>query len=371
MQRAETAVEESSGGVFGGIYGNEAALRHLQSDLDQDAVAHAYLFYGPAGLGKRTVARRLGAALVSGGDPAAGERAQRGLHPDLQEITPDGGFTTIGQVRTVVRLAAGRPFEGLRRVFVLEADTLNVPAANALLKTLEEPEAGAVFILLANSSDSVLPTVVSRTRPVRFSPAPAATVAAFLKERRVPGEEARLSAALGRGSFGLALRYAGENELKELREAVFEAAFLLDADFEERHGAVAGIVEKAQSVGDARESRYLESFEEPDRRAKDAAKRVGKAARDGAVRETLDLLALAYRDAAVVGAGAAELAANVDRLAEIERYVAEHPGADWAGAASEVGEARPALTYNVAPEALLEVTLSRARHWLLREERRS
>ena len=267
----------------------------------------------------------------------------------------------------MVRLASGRPFEGARRVFILKADTLNAPAANALLKTLEEPDAGAVFMLLTNSLESVLPTVVSRARPVRFSPAPVSTVAAFLEARRVPEEKVRLSAELGRGSFGLALRYAGEDELGRLREAVFEAAFLLSGDFEDLHGAVARIVEQAQSVGAVRETAYLQSFEEPDRRTKDAAKRAGRAARDGAVREALELLALAYRDAAVVGAGVTKLAANVDRVEEIRRRVAEYPEADWTGAALEVGEARPALIYNVAPEAILEVTLSRARRRILKD----
>lgn len=136
---------------FSGIIGNKATLRLLYQALDTKEIAHAYLFYGPPGVGKRTVAYRFGAALVSGDDKGAEDRALRGLHPDLDEIEPEGQFTTIGQVREVVRKAASRPFEGERRVFVLRADTLNVQAANALLKTLEEPEGAAVFILLAVS----------------------------------------------------------------------------------------------------------------------------------------------------------------------------------------------------------------------------
>jgi DNA polymerase-3 subunit delta' len=118
-------------------------------------------------------------------------------------------------------------------------------------------------------------------------------------------------------------------------------------------------------VGAAREASFLEEIEEPDRRAREGAKRAGRAARDGAVREALELLALAYRDAAAVGAGAPELVANLDRVEEIRRKVEEHPEADWAGAALVLGEARAALAYNVSPEAILEVALSRIRRRIL------
>jgi DNA polymerase III subunit delta' len=109
----------------------------------------------------------------------------------------------------------------------------------------------------------------------------------------------------------------------------------------------------------------MAEFEEADRRVKEGAKRAGKAARDGAIRETLELLAVLYRDAAVVEAGAEELAANTDRVGEIRAHVETYPGADWAGAARALGEARAALAYNVSPEAILEVTLSRIRRKIL------
>ena len=352
--------------VFGDILGNAASLRLLDSALVGGA-AHAYLFYGPPGVGKRTVSRGFGAALVADGDADAEERALRGLHPDLSEVEPEGRFTTIGQVRELVRQAASRPFEGARRVFVLRADTLNVQAANALLKTLEEPEGGAVFILLATSLEGVLPTIVSRAQVVRFEPVPLDEVVAFLMDRGHPEEEARLAGALGRGSVGLALRYAEEEEFEGLREAVFGAGFSFEGSFEDRHGAAGEIMARAEGVGGAREKAYLAAYsdEGPDRRAKEGAKRAGRAARDGAVAEALELLALLYRDAAVLAAGAPDLVANADRAAEIRARVAEHPGADWAGAAQVFGEERGKLAYNVSPEAILEVALSRTRQKIL------
>jgi DNA polymerase III subunit delta' len=254
-------------------------------------------------------------------------------------------------------------------VFILQADTLNIQAANALLKTLEEPEGEVVFVLLAASREGVLPTILSRAQALRFNPIPPNVVARFLEERGV--KEPALAAALGRGSIGLSLRYAQERELKELREAVFKGGFSLQGDFADRIRAAVGIVARAEAVGAARETAFLERFEETDRRAREEAKRAGRAARDDAVREALELLALMYRDAAAIEVGAPELVANVDRVEEIRRKAEECQGADWAGAALELGEARAALAYNVSPEAILEVTLSQIRRRILEPSRGS
>ena len=116
-----------------------------------------------------------------------------------------------------------------------------------------------------------------------------------------------------------------------------------------------------------KEKAYLAAYsdEGPNRQSKEAAKRAGRAARDGAVAEALELLTLLYRDVAVVAAGAPELVANVDRVAEIGDCAAKHPAGDWAGAVRIFGEEGGKLAYNVSPEAILEVALSRTRHKIL------
>lgn len=352
--------------LFGGIVGNEPALRFLTRAAEA-GTSHAYLFHGPSGVGKRTVARIFGARLVSSGDELAERRARHGNHPDLSEISPEGNFTTMEQIRDVVRLAASRPFEGARRVIVLDADSFRVEAANALLKTLEEPDGETVFVLLSASLSGVMPTVASRAQAVRFDRVPKPEIVGFLKERGVG--EPEVAAALGRGSVGLALRYAEEAGLRDLREVVFRAGTSAGEDFEGRHAIVSEVIERVEAVGKEREQAALDSVEEPDRRMRDRAKRIGRSARDHAYREALDLLAMIYRDAAVTSFGAEELVANVDRIEDIRAVVDLHPNADWAGAALSLEEARAGLTYNVSPEAMLEVALSRTRNSILGHSR--
>src|SRR5262249_55528632 len=131
------------------------------------APSHAYLFHGPAGSGKRAVARSFAAALLSDGaaDPAnAAQRVEHDVHPDLHWVRPTGwADLRVDDIKPVVTAAARTPFESRRRVFVIErADAMNDNAANRLLKTLEEPPSFAHLILLTDRLDGVMPTIVSR-----------------------------------------------------------------------------------------------------------------------------------------------------------------------------------------------------------------
>ena len=175
--------------------------------------SHAYLFRGPAGTGKRSVARAFAAALLAdgAGDPAAAaDRALRGTHPDLSWIRPSGAAEMLVSDidEPVVAAAARTPFESARRVFVIEAaETMGDATANRLLKTLEEPPEYAHLILLTDRPGDLLATISSRCQHVRFDPLPVARLAARLEaEGAVPlSAEACARLAMGDGENAAAL----------------------------------------------------------------------------------------------------------------------------------------------------------------------
>ena len=152
---------------------SEATTQHahaaalLTAALDAEP-SHAYLFFGPRGVGKANAARAFAAALLTDGapDPASAHaRATRGAHPDLTWVTPSGAHEMLlaDIAEPVVRGATRTPLEGARRVFVIErVETMSEAVANSMLKTLEEPASFVHFILITSEPERVLPTISSR-----------------------------------------------------------------------------------------------------------------------------------------------------------------------------------------------------------------
>ncbi len=236
-----------------GVYGQPLAVAQLRSDLAGGRLAHAYLLSGPEGVGKATLARRLAQALHCEAPPggagpclecAACRRAGDGGAPDYEVVAIGGpcdeeshrdhaadGSTRIRicQARRLARLSSLAPFHQPphhppRRVFVVDAaDDLQTEAGHALLKTLEEPPATSLLILLATDPAELLPTIRSRCREIALRPMPRAECAAALAEGLgLGGDEAARLAALARGRYGLAARLHRDPSLVRMREAAAE-----------------------------------------------------------------------------------------------------------------------------------------------------
>jgi len=219
------------------IAGHRRLIALLSRAAQRDTLPPSLIFAGPWGVGKKLAAIALAQAVnclnpiagddrtssLSGGIDACGvcascTRIARGVHPDVIVVEPgDSGSIKIDQVRDVVDRAAYRPFEGRRRVVIVdEADAMQPPAQSALLKTLEEPPGASSFILVTSRPDVLLPTVRSRCPMLRFRSLDLQDVVAALKSRGMTETDARVIAATADGSVGRALE-ARAGDLVEAR----------------------------------------------------------------------------------------------------------------------------------------------------------
>jgi DNA polymerase-3 subunit delta' len=212
------------------LLGHEWAVQLLQEHLVQGRPRHAYLFTGPPGIGRRTLALRLAQALNCKQAPAPGQmcgtclscrQIERMQHPSLSIIQSDrpGGILKVEQVREIQHILALAPYEARYRVaLLLRFEEANLSAANALLKTLEEPAAQVILVLTAENMESLLPTIVSRCEVLRLRPLPVEQVSQGLQARwGVPAEQARLLAHLSDGRPGYAMQLFNDPEQMEQR----------------------------------------------------------------------------------------------------------------------------------------------------------
>lgn len=203
---------------FSQLLGQEQARQFLQNALDTGNISHAYLFQGPPGTGKKTAALAFAAALLSRFDTDAHIFLKEGMHPDLMVLTKPDNRTVIGKDQISKELEpwlAIKPYRARHKVAIIaEAAVMSLEAANALLKTLEEPPGYAVIILVANQAQ-LLETLVSRCQAVRFHPLGDAQLEQFLQEKGYSPERARQAARLAQGSPGNALRFAATENLDE------------------------------------------------------------------------------------------------------------------------------------------------------------
>ncbi|MCA1735787.1 MAG: DNA polymerase III subunit [Actinobacteria bacterium] len=215
----------TAGLLAANLIGHGEVVELLQHELAKPS--HAYLFVGPAGVGKATVARDFARLLLCpiGGDHVEPCRSCRriasGNHPDLVLVEPEGRASLgVETARSVVSQAVLSPVESERRVFLAEdAGTMTEQAANALLKTLEEPTAAVTFLLVSESEDDFPLTLASRCRVVRFGRVPEDELTAELERQGLAAEEARVLALVSGGRPGLALQLGSEPQVADLRQA--------------------------------------------------------------------------------------------------------------------------------------------------------
>ncbi len=318
-----------------GIVGHEWAVRSLRRAVASDTISHAYLLTGPPGVGKMALTRALAAALLCQaaaemrpcGDCRACRLVASSNHPDLRIVESErvGARLKIAQVRELQHQLALTPVEGRWRIAVLRRfEEATTSAANALLKTLEEPPAYVVLAILASDADRLLPTIISRCQQVPLRPLPVALVQQVLAERwNAKPEQAELLAHLSGGRLGWAVRALNDKKTLQRR------AKRLD-DLDQLVGA--SIVERF---------RYAE-----------------KLARDPvATQETLDLWIGWWRDVLLLAAEADAPLTNVDRLSTLRDHARRF---GWAQSSAVIEASRDAakkLKQNANPRLTLEVLM--------------
>ncbi|MCM2263736.1 MAG: DNA polymerase III subunit delta' [Desulfuromonadales bacterium] len=318
--------------TFAQIIGHERQKDILRRALAGGRLAHAYLFAGPEGVGKRlmalAVARTLFCEQRTGcGECAACRKLDHRNHPDLHVLEPDGSSIKIEQVRAIQRDLSLRPVEGSRKVCLIEsAEAMTTAAANALLKTLEEPRGDTLLILLSSQPQRLLETIRSRCQILQFTRQPLELIRASLQTQLgVADAEAHVLAALSEGSFKKAFGKDRQLYLDE-RRALLKTLTALSA------GSILPTLEFAEQL------------------AGDKA----------ALPDILEIFQAFYRDVLLTlhGRDASELV-NLDLDEKVRRVAGREDVASVLGKLDALKGARWQLERNLNPQLVMEVLLLR------------
>ena len=336
-------------------------------------MSHAYLLTGPAGSSKTSAAYAFAQAILCEKN-GCGEcddcvRVLRRRHPDVHYYAPEGaqGYL-VEQIREIVSDVSLAPIRAKRKVYILDrVDLLGTQAANAFLKTLEEPVSGVVFILLGRTREGVLPTIVSRCQVVPFRHIPAKEAAGILSQKvGVTPERARMAIEACDGSITQAISFAKSSERTEFRARVMEVlANLRVADARDVLEYAAELIERAKApLDNVRTEQSEELAESADFLTKTAMRQIElrhKRALTQATRTSLKqmtaLIRSWLRDVLMVLSGTPELVVNIDQRAAIETAAAWVDVEGLMRALREAYKTDEALSYNVSPETCLDTLL--------------
>ena len=216
--------------TFQEIRGNRPLVEQLKTAADSGKVSHAYLFLGGAGAGKRLIANTFAKALQC---EAAGNLKPCGQcrscqafdnsnHPDIIYVRGEKKNLLVDDIREqILETVDLKPYHYQKKIYIIEkADTMNVQAQNALLKTLEEPPAHAMFLLLAERAEAFLPTILSRVVTMKIRPLSEGMVAEYLMQTGLSEEESNILAAYAQGRIGQALELQEDEAFREMRQDI-------------------------------------------------------------------------------------------------------------------------------------------------------
>lgn len=375
--------------AFENILGQPQVRDFLRESVKSQRVTHAYLFTGPAGSNKTLAALSLAQALMCPKGPKgprggmcgacdACARVKRQRHPDVRFFSPAGatGYL-VEQIREIVADASYAPIQAKRKVYILDrVDLLGTSAANAFLKTLEEPPADVVLILLGRTRESVLPTIVSRCQVVPFRHIPATEAAGIVSQNTGASlAQARMAVEACGGSITRAIEFlrAPGNERLAFRTQVLSLlGSLVHADDWDVVGYARTLVEQSKApLDEVRAAQEAELAENADFLAKSAMRQIEArnkrqitAKTAEFLRQTTSIISSWLRDVGMVCAGAPELVINVDVRKDIEEVAQVADEARVARALGCVRTAEEALAYNVSPETCLGALLFEVREVL-------
>ncbi|OUZ09242.1 DNA polymerase III subunit delta' [Aeromicrobium sp. PE09-221] len=362
----------------------ESSSATPEADASAHGMTHAWLFTGPPGSGRSTAAVAFAAALQCErggcGECHSCQTARAGSHPDITVVNTDGLSIGVAEAREIVRTAALHPAVGRWQILIVEdADRLTDQAANALLKSVEEPSPRTIWMLCAPAVEDVITTIRSRCRPVLLRTPSVEAITRLLVERDgLDAAEAHAAAAASQGHIGRARGLARDAEARQRRADILalprslrtlgdclRAAQRIDAEATARADAYC-------DAADEREKADLKSswgVEDRGKRpagyagalsslTKEQERRRKRMARDSIDGVLLDLLSY-FRDVMAVQLGSTQYLINADVSDDVVSMARERSPESIVGAIDAVGACREALEANAAPLLAVEHMMTR------------
>lgn len=382
--------------AFSNILGQPNVRDFLRASVSSDRVVHAYLFVGPAGSNKTQAAYALATSLVcpKGKDGPLGgacgdcdncNRARKKTHPDIKHYSPEGasGYL-IGQIRDIASDTSLAPIQASRKVYIIDrVDMLSHAAANAFLKTLEEPPDDVVLILLGRTRESVLPTIASRCQVVPFRHIPPSEAAGIVSQNTgasIDLSKQAIEACSGSISKAIEfLRAADNKRLLARNKLMGRLSTIRDADDWELMELARQIVEDSKAPLDSLRAKMEEEIaENQDFLAKSAIRRIEEAnkrkltqSQSDFLKQSLSMMASWLRDVEAIAIGEPDLVINTDQMPGLSACGPYLDISQVSNTLYSIRQASAALDYNVSPETCIDVVLIKIRKVFNGENRTS